>query len=88
MSFRVCQVSDRRLIFSVHILLIYKHLFYRYFVGQSVGQPTKGNDVKMPFLKISNSFASYGCCYPCFALIIRRGHYNNFTKEKNAWIHG
>ena len=32
---------DRVILFSVHIPLIYEHLFYKYFDRQSVGQATK-----------------------------------------------
>ncbi len=35
-------ILDRALIFCVHIPLVYEHLFYKYFVLQSVGQATKG----------------------------------------------
>ena len=33
----------------MHIPLVYEHLFYKYFDRQSVGQATKGNNVKMSF---------------------------------------
>ena len=33
---------DRDLFFSVHIPLIYEHLFFKYFVRRSAGQATKG----------------------------------------------
>ena len=61
------------------------HLFYKYFVRQSVCQATRGTNVKIwkcdfstpisifcssyIFLIISNSFATYGCCHPCFNLL-------------------
>ena len=44
---------DIDLIFFVQIPLINEHLFYKYFVRQSVGNATK-------------SFATYGCCHTCF----------------------
>ncbi len=34
-------ISDRALIFCGHIPLVYEHLFYKYFVRQSVIQATK-----------------------------------------------
>ncbi len=40
---------ERLLIFSVHLPLIYEHLFYKYFVRRSVGQATNGQNVKTPF---------------------------------------
>ncbi len=33
--------------FAVHIPLMYKHLFYKYFVRRSVGQATEGRNVKI-----------------------------------------
>ena len=33
--------------FSVHIPLIYEHLFYKYLVRLSVSQATKGRNVKI-----------------------------------------
>ncbi len=38
---------DRDLFFSVHIPLIYEHLFYKYVVRPSVGQAAKGRNVKI-----------------------------------------
>ena len=35
------------MIFSVHIPLIYEHIFYKYFVCQSTSQATKGRNVKI-----------------------------------------
>ncbi len=37
---------DRNKKNSVHIPLIYEHLFYKYFVRRSVDQATKGRNVK------------------------------------------
>ncbi len=34
--------KDKALILCVHIPLVYKHLFYKYFVRWSIGQVTKG----------------------------------------------
>ena len=50
---------------------IHINIFYKYFVCRSVGQATKGKNVKTCyflfsyiFLIISSSFATYGCCHP------------------------
>ena len=37
----------------MHIPLVYEHLFYKYFVSRSG-------------YKRQKSFATYGCCHPCF----------------------
>ncbi len=51
----ICQVqgetfsvprADRVLNLSMHIPLIYEHLFYKYFVRQSVGQATKAKELR------------------------------------------
>ena len=72
----------------MQILLIFEHLFYKYFVRRSVGEATKSRNVKKKcderfrdffsldfrynfpniFIIISKSFATYGCCRPCFYL--------------------
>ncbi len=38
---------DRVIIFSVHIPLTYEVLFYKYFICRSLGQATKGRNVKI-----------------------------------------
>ncbi len=40
-------IKDRVLIFSLHIPLIYEHLFCKFFVRRSVGQATKDRNVKI-----------------------------------------
>ncbi len=42
-----CFPFCRRIIFSVHISLIYEHLFFKYFVCWSVGQTQKDRNVKI-----------------------------------------
>ena len=49
--------KNRQMIFSVHIPLLYEHLFNRYFQGRSINQATKGWNVKIrifsrPLIKI------------------------------------
>ena len=39
--------KDRVIIYYVLIPLIYEHLFYEYFVHWTVGQTTKGRNVKI-----------------------------------------
>ncbi len=39
--------QDNALIFCVHIALVYKQLFYKYFVRRSVGQATKGKTASL-----------------------------------------
>ncbi len=38
--------TNNYVVFSLHIPLIYKHLFYKYFVCWYVGQATKDKNVK------------------------------------------
>ena len=45
---------DRGLIYSVQIRLIYEHLYYKYFVRRSVGQATKGRNVKIGYVILSD----------------------------------
>ncbi len=39
-------IYDKSLIFNVHIPVLYEHIFFTYFVRQSVHQATKGRNVK------------------------------------------
>ena len=73
----------------MNIPLSYEHLFYKYFIRRSVGQATKSRNVKKNVMKgfvffvlifdiifqyiISKSFATYGCCHPCYGLYSRNG---------------
>ncbi len=40
-------IYDRALNFSVHIPIVYEHLFYKYFLHRSVGQATNGKSASL-----------------------------------------
>ena len=86
------------------IPLIYEHLINKYFVRGSVGQATKVRNEKYRnaffstpiqifcssyiILIISNSFATYGCCHPCFVFKsenkFERKHQKKVTCPKSS----